>query len=98
MRCSGWEVMSANPETFMTNLAIVVARRSGRALGHFPWPIALGQNPSLGTRNSDFRLRTSDGHRVVSAPAPGMATTNPPHRQPTAAPRAVPPNRFQRVG
>src|SRR6266568_3339728 len=98
MRCSGWGVISANPVTFVTNLVIVVARRAGRALGDFPWPIAPGQNPSLGTRNCDFRLPTSDGHRVGSAVDPGMATTNPPHRQPTAAQRAVPPDRFQRVG
>src|SRR2546428_3063402 len=79
-------------------LAVVVARRAGCALRHFPWPIGHGQNPSLGVRTSGLRPRTSDWHRVVSAVAPGMATTNPPHREPTAAQRAVSPNRFQRVG
>src|SRR5437762_1614244 len=59
---------------------------------------SIRKNLALSVLSSDFRSRTSDWHRVVSAVAPGMATTDPPYRQPTAAQRAVPPNRFQRVG
>src|SRR6266540_3388042 len=80
------------------SLAVVVARRARRALRHFSGPIGFEQNPGLGARTSDFRLHAFDWHRVVSRVAPWMATTNPPHGQPTAAQRAVSPNRFQRVG
>src|SRR5438552_16290085 len=59
---------------------------------------SIRKNLALSGLSSDFRPRTSDWHRVVSAHAPGMATTNPSHRQPAAAPCAVSPNRFQRVG
>src|SRR5881394_329058 len=42
--------------------------------------------------------RTSDGHRIVPAVAPGMAATNPSHRQPASAKRAMLPDCLQRVG
>src|SRR2546428_9250073 len=57
------------------HLAVVVARRAGRASRHFPSPIGPGHTPIPAARHSVSRPCTSVWHRLVSAVAPGMAPT-----------------------